>query len=122
MNLAQPCHDRSSADFQVCCIGGFPNPPTAGCRTPPPIWKSAIQQVWKPAVHGMEEFLSMKTNRRDFLKTAGAATLSALGAGYPRAVPAAEALEKIKPTADTLIVLWLAGGMAHTETFDPKHY
>src|SRR3989440_105350 len=68
------------------------------------------------------ELLSMKTNRRDFLKTAGAATLSALGAGYPRALLAAEAQEKIKPTADTLIVLWLAGGMAHTETFDPKHY
>src|SRR5881392_1164160 len=66
----------------------------------------------------------MKTNwnRRDFLKTAGAATLSALAAGYPRALLAAEAQEKIKPTADTLIVLWLAGGMAHTETFDPKRY
>src|SRR5213594_3555758 len=61
-------------------------------------------------------------NRRDFLKTASAATLSALAAGYPRALVAAEAEEKIKPTADTLIVLWLAGGMAHTETFDPKHY
>src|SRR5204862_952673 len=66
----------------------------------------------------------MKTiwNRRDFLKTASAATLSALAAGYPRALHADEALEKIKPTADTLIVLWLAGGMAHTETFDPKRY
>src|SRR5438270_12165479 len=66
--------------------------------------------------------MPMKTNRRDLLKTAGAATLSALAAGYPRALLAAEAQEKIKPTADTLIVLWLAGGMAHTETFDPKHY
>src|SRR6266496_3589793 len=70
----------------------------------------------------------MKTNwnrrwdRRDFLKTAGAATLSALAAGHPRALVAAEAEEKIKPTADTLIVLWLAGGMAQTETFDPKRY
>src|SRR5216117_1623756 len=66
----------------------------------------------------------MKTNwnRRDFLKTASAATLSALAAGFPRALVAAEAEEKIKPTADTLIVLWLAGGMAHTETFDPKRY
>lgn len=69
----------------------------------------------------------MKTNvnwsRRDFLKTASAATLSALAAGFPRAVFADEAgLEKIKPTADTVIVLWMAGGMAHTETFDPKRY
>src|SRR5437762_454735 len=66
--------------------------------------------------------MPMKTNRRDFMKTAGAATLSALAAGYPRALLAAETQEKIKPTADTLIVLWLAGGMAHTETFDPKRY
>jgi len=60
-------------------------------------------------------------NRRDFLKTASAATLSAMAAGYPRQLLAA-AEEKIKPTADTVIVLWMAGGMAHTETFDPKHY
>lgn len=67
----------------------------------------------------------MKTNktnwkRRDFLKTAGAATLGALAAGHARPLFAAE--EKITPTADTVIVLWMAGGMAHTETFDPKRY
>jgi uncharacterized protein (DUF1501 family) len=60
-------------------------------------------------------------NRRDFLKTASAATLSALAAGFPREV-FAEPEERIKPTADTVIVLWMAGGMAHTETFDPKRY
>jgi len=26
------------------------------------------------------------------------------------------------PKADTMIVLWMAGGQAHTETFDPKPY
>src|SRR5881296_3173059 len=61
--------------------------------------------------------------RRDFLKTASAATLSALAAGFPRAVLATEAKEeKIKALADTVIVLWMGGGMAHTETFDPKRY
>src|SRR5438477_1289257 len=60
-------------------------------------------------------------NRRDFLKTAGTATLSALAAGFPRPL-LAESEEKINPTADTVIVLWMAGGMAHTETFDPKKY
>jgi hypothetical protein len=60
--------------------------------------------------------------RRDFLKTAGAATLGALAAGYPRAVRANETEEKITARADTLIVLWMGGGMAHTETFDPKRY
>jgi Protein of unknown function (DUF1501) len=59
--------------------------------------------------------------RRDFIKTASTATLSALAAGFPRAL-LAEPEEKIKPTADTVIVLWMAGGMASTDTFDPKRY
>src|SRR5687767_7918090 len=58
--------------------------------------------------------------RRDFLKTASAATLGALCAGTPRVFGAE--LEQFKATADTVIVLWMAGGMAHTETFDPKRY
>src|ERR1700760_4577301 len=58
--------------------------------------------------------------RRDFLRTASAATLGALAAGAPRLF--AEPEEKIIPTADCVIVLWMAGGMAHTETFDPKRY
>ena len=60
-------------------------------------------------------------SRRDFLKTAGVATLSALAAGFPEALLAAPE-PKITPTADAVIVLWMAGGMAHTETFDPKRY
>lgn len=60
-------------------------------------------------------------NRREFLKTAGAATLSALAAGFPKAVLAAEPeADQPKATADTVIVLFMGGGMAHTETFDPK--
>src|SRR5437870_4731791 len=63
-------------------------------------------------------------SRRDLLKTASAATLSALAAGYPRRVLAEEEhrAAHLKATADTVIVLWMAGGMAHTETFDPKRY
>jgi hypothetical protein len=63
------------------------------------------------------------SSRRDFLKSSSAALLSALAAGFPnRLLRAEDADEKIKPTADTLIVLWMGGGMAHTETFDPKRY
>lgn len=58
--------------------------------------------------------------RRDFLKAAGAATLAAWSAGEPRPLRAAD--DAPRATADTLIVLWMAGGMAHTETFDPKRY
>ena len=65
--------------------------------------------------------INSQWNRRDFLKTASAATLGALTAGAPRAVFGAES-EKIKATADTVIILWMGGGMASTETFDPKHY
>src|SRR5438876_6573297 len=66
-------------------------------------------------------------NRREFLRTAGAATLAALAADCPRQIvsaaePAADEPQKIKATADTVIVLWMGGGMAHTETFDPKRY
>ncbi len=59
--------------------------------------------------------------RRDFLRTASATTLATLACGAPR-VLAESVVEKIKPTADRLIVLWMGGGMAHTETFDPKRY
>jgi hypothetical protein len=44
-----------------------------------------------------------------------------LAAGFPRPL-FAEPEEKPKPTADTVIVLWMAGGMASTDTFDPKRY
>ncbi|MBI1390105.1 MAG: DUF1501 domain-containing protein [bacterium] len=66
---------------------------------------------------------STSNTRRDFLKTAGAAALSAMAAGAPRLANAATDLNALhKPTADAMIVLWMAGGMAHTETFDPKRY
>jgi len=68
----------------------------------------------------------MKTNpfpRRDFLKTASAATLGALAAGAPKLwASEGPTVDKSKATADRVIVLWMAGGMAHTETFDPKRY
>ena len=50
------------------------------------------------------------------------ATLAALGAGYARPLLVEDAGAPIVPTADNLIVLWMGGGMAATETFDPKRY
>jgi hypothetical protein len=57
--------------------------------------------------------------RRHFMQLSAAATLRALTGGGPRQLWAAP---KIEPKADTLILLWMAGGMAQTETFDPKRY
>jgi hypothetical protein len=62
-------------------------------------------------------------SRREFIKSASAATLSALAAGFPRALLADEPqVATTEASADTVIVLWMGGGMAHTETFDPKRY
>ena len=57
------------------------------------------------------------STRRDFLKTASVATLGALAASSPRLYGNASP-PAIRPTADTVIVLWMAGGMAATDTFD----
>ena len=65
-----------------------------------------------------EKKISSSIARRDFLHVPAAAALAALAGGAPRRLAAST----LKPTADTLILLWMAGGMAQTETFDPKRY
>ena len=53
------------------------------------------------------------------------ATIAALGTGSPMASLMGNASVDIASkitTADSVILLWMAGGMAHTETFDPKRY
>ena len=58
--------------------------------------------------------------RRGFMGATAAATLAALAGTEP--VLRASAQAPKKTTADAVIVLWMAGGMAQTETFDPKRY
>jgi hypothetical protein len=58
-------------------------------------------------------------SRRHFLRASAAATFAALNGIEPRLLAAPQ---KIAPRADSLILLWMAGGMAQTETFDPKRY
>ncbi len=60
-------------------------------------------------------------SRRDFLKKLGSASAAAMAAGAPRW---ASAKEVVHPAAkaDTCILLWMAGGMAAPDTFDPKRY
>jgi len=65
-------------------------------------------------------FNILKPDRRDFLQTAGVATLGAIAASNPHVIPASE--PTTRATADSVILLWIGGGMASTETFDPKRY
>ncbi|MDB4732918.1 DUF1501 domain-containing protein [Planctomicrobium sp.] len=60
--------------------------------------------------------------RRDFLKQLSLASIAAMAAGAPRSLAAAEQIEQPEPTADACILLWMGGGMAAPETFDPKRY
>ena len=56
-------------------------------------------------------------NRRHFLQTVSAA---ALASAAPRRAFAVA--KKPRATADSVILLWMGGGMASTETFDPKAF
>jgi hypothetical protein len=67
------------------------------------------------------QVLSHVMNRRQFLQRVSAASLAALGTGAPQRAFAG-ATQKIAPSADAIILLWMGGGMAHTETFDPKRF
>lgn len=59
--------------------------------------------------------------RRDFLKTLAAGSAAAWAAGEPR-VSEANEVDHPVPTADACILLWMGGGMAAPDTFDPKRY
>ncbi len=59
--------------------------------------------------------------RREFLKHLAAASTATLAMGAPRLL-AGEKISHPKATADSCILLWMAGGMAAPETFDPKRY
>jgi hypothetical protein len=66
--------------------------------------------------------MTQEMSRRDFLQGMTAAALTTLAAGAPRPVAAGEPVRHPAPTADICILLWMAGGMAAPETFDPKRY
>src|SRR3954449_10374040 len=60
-----------------------------------------------------------KLDRRHFLRATSAAALAALAGTEPRLVASPT---KLPARADNVILLWMAGGMAQTETYDPKRY
>ena len=62
--------------------------------------------------------------RRDFLKALGAASTAAMACSAPREIRANEqrVVEHPEATADACILIWMGGGMAAPDTFDPKRY
>jgi hypothetical protein len=59
--------------------------------------------------------------RRDFLKKLALASSAAWMSGAPQLVHG-KGIQNPSATADACILLWMAGGMAAPETFDPKRY
>ena len=68
-----------------------------------------------------ERHVYARVTRRGFMGATAAATLGALVGREPQLVNAQQKIGATA-TADAVIVLWMAGGMAQTETFDPKRY
>ena len=66
-----------------------------------------------------EDLIYQRVSRRGFMGATAAGTLSALIGRAPALV---RQVPRKPATADAMIVLWMAGGMAQTETFDPKRY
>ncbi|MGI6458231.1 MAG: DUF1501 domain-containing protein [bacterium] len=62
-----------------------------------------------------------RLNRREMLKTSLLGALTTVPV-LNQASTLALAESTPKATADCMILLWLSGGMAQTETFDPKRY
>jgi uncharacterized protein (DUF1501 family) len=71
---------------------------------------------------GEERLIYSRVSRRGFMGATAAATLGALAGREPVLARGTQPVPGITPTADAVIVLWMAGGMAQTETFDPKRY
>jgi hypothetical protein len=64
-----------------------------------------------------------RRERRRFLQALAASSAAALAGGAPRLAAADDAhADQLAPLADSCILIWMAGGMAAPETFDPKHY
>ncbi len=60
--------------------------------------------------------------RRKFLQALAASGSATLLGGAPKSMAAEKGVKHPAPKADACILLWMAGGMAAAETFDPKRY
>ena len=62
----------------------------------------------------------MKINRRSFLQQSALGSASLAGTQHGLIANAAETVSYPKGSADACIFIWLGGGAAHIDTFDPK--
>ena len=65
--------------------------------------------------------IPVSIQRRDFLKQLGLASTAALATGGTRAWGNQDIIHP-QAKADSCILIWMAGGMAAPDTFDPKRY
>lgn len=78
----------------------------------------------------IEQDAPKKVVRREFLRQLSAASAAAWASSEPKSLMAADnpLLDPVsktageQATADACILLWMGGGMAAPDTFDPKHY
>ncbi len=66
--------------------------------------------------------LDPSDTRRDFLQKLSLSALAAMGASEPRLFGSSDPVTHPRPTADSCILIWMAGGMAAPDNFDPKRY
>src|SRR5204863_7639358 len=64
----------------------------------------------------IHQMTRMAMNRREFLKAAAAAGVTAALPNF------AAAASKLTPSADSMVLIWLPGGIAQTDTWDHKKH
>lgn len=83
-----------------------------------PVALESIVRDWPVAKNETSETFK----RREFLRCLSAAGAATLGMAAPRALASTDDVVHPAATADACILIWLGGGMAAPDTFDPKRY
>src|SRR5215831_1706328 len=66
--------------------------------------------------------MKTKFTRRQFIKSSGLAAAGLSASRFAFGEEPAKAVAKLVPKADAMIHIWLPGGIAQTDTWDPKKY
>ena len=68
--------------------------------------------------------MKKKYNKRDLIKNTSSASLATILSSITAGsfLSSCSQKNKMLSTADSVVLVWMGGGMAYTETFDPKEY